>query len=326
MIYIKKILISLFILPVILFSLTGCTNIQGSISASSSTTAIIPTLANTQTNNPSATNNSAPSPPMSIEVSFPKGVPPLNQASELSVTIKTPYMNVKDINLKVDLPEAFELVSGELSWHGNVPIHSEIVVIKAMVKSVKLGSWTINVPYYITPEGPGAYGGNGNSRIFVLILENSAEWRINPAYPPPGASTLPPGQAPATSNTSSSSNERPSSPLTVHLSISKLPVLNEIVYLTCEVSSKYDVKNSEINIKLPKGVKLIHGSLDYRDNLSANIPKTRTIQIAFTETGKWTIEASASHRIDDKNSWGDLFPPCPSPAVRIALHCTQART
>jgi hypothetical protein len=57
-----------------------------------------------------STNNSAPSPPMSVEVSFPDGAPPVNQAAELRVTIKTPAMSIKDMDLKVDIPESFELI------------------------------------------------------------------------------------------------------------------------------------------------------------------------------------------------------------------------
>lgn len=98
----------------------------------------------------------------------------------------------------------------------------------------------------------------------------------------------------------------PSSPIKVELSISKLPILNEPVGLTCNVSSRYDAPSSTAQIKLPKGASLISGIVGWQGDLKANIPISFSAQIVFKETGHQTIEAIARHVIDDKNSWGDL--------------------
>ncbi len=174
--------------------LTTPSAVVNNISPTPSTPTVIPS---SKVNTP----NSAPSPPITIEGSFPNGAPPLNQNAELIVTIKTPYLNLKDIDLKVSLPESLELVSGQLKWRGDIPIHSEVIVIESTVKSVKVGSWTINVTSHIDPNINGAFGGTANDPIYVLIREKSAEWRLYPAYPALTSIPLPPGQAPATSYT-----------------------------------------------------------------------------------------------------------------------------
>jgi hypothetical protein len=143
-------------------------------------------------------------------------------------------MPAKAMNIQVTLPDSFELVSGFLSWIGDIPVKNEVPVIQSMVKSIKPGSWTIEVTSYIDPKEHGFFGGTGHNPIYVFVSENSAEWRLNPPYGHAGTSPLPPGQAPATSYTpapSSPVRKKPSSPLKVNLSISKLPILNE----TCPV-------------------------------------------------------------------------------------------
>lgn len=138
--------------------------------------------------------------------------------------------------------------------------------------------------------------------------------------------TEPPG------TTSPAVSLSPSSPIKVELSISKLPVLNEPVDLTCNVTSRSDAPNSTAQIKLSKGASLISGNLQWQGDLQANIPISFSAQIVFNETGHQTIEATAIHVIDDKNSWGDLdaiyldigtesstfgWPVSPVPVVRV---------
>lgn len=98
----------------------------------------------------------------------------------------------------------------------------------------------------------------------------------------------------------------PSSPIKVELSISKLPILNEPVDLTCNVTSGRDAPNSTAQIKLSEGTSLINGNLEWQGDLIANIPVSLSAQIVFEETGHHTIEATAIHVINDNNSWGDI--------------------
>jgi hypothetical protein len=122
----------------------------------------------------------------------------LNQTANLIVSIKNSFREIKDFEIKVELPEGLELIKGDLTWRGDFPINRKLVVIDTLVKSVKTGSWTINVTYPVDPKLTGGLWDKAYNPIYVLILENSAEWRVNGNYPPPGSTPLPPGQAPAT--------------------------------------------------------------------------------------------------------------------------------
>jgi hypothetical protein len=132
-----------------------------------------------------------PMPLISVEVSFQDDAPPLNQTAELLCTVIT-RISVKSMSINVDLPDAFELVSGELSWIGDVPADSETTVIKALVKSVQVGNWTIDTRSQMDPQENGGYRG-GDYPIYVSVLEDSAEWGV---YPPwiEDRTTVPPTQ------------------------------------------------------------------------------------------------------------------------------------
>ena len=92
---------------------------------------------------PEATTHggTAPAPPIIIDLSFPNGAPRLNEMAELRCVAK---IHSYTTNLKVDvhLSDAFELVSGNLSWAGENPT-GEIEAIEAVVRSVQNGNWTI---------------------------------------------------------------------------------------------------------------------------------------------------------------------------------------
>jgi hypothetical protein len=126
-------------------------------------------------------HESPPAEPITVHLSFPDGAPPLNQEAELVCTVKTPAMSAKNLSLSINLPEALELVSGDLSWSGDIAQGVKVEVIKAVVRSTKTGNWTIEATTYIDPEKHGGYGGTGRYFIYVSVFENSAKWGI---YPP----------------------------------------------------------------------------------------------------------------------------------------------
>lgn len=125
--------------------------------------------------------NIAPTEPVTVEVSFPHGAPPLGQTAELICIVKARAISVRNMSLEISLPEALELAHGELSWTGNISEGDEVEVISAVVKAVKTGNWAIEVHSYFNPEEHGFYGGDGWHTIYVSISEDSAEWGI---YPP----------------------------------------------------------------------------------------------------------------------------------------------
>jgi hypothetical protein len=122
-----------------------------------------------------------PAEPITVHLSFPDGAPPLNQEAKLVCTVKTPARSAKNMSVSINLPEALELVSGDLSWSGDIAQGSEVEIIRAVVGSVKAGNWTIEATTYIDPEKHGGYGGTGKYNIYVSVFESSAEWGI---YPP----------------------------------------------------------------------------------------------------------------------------------------------
>jgi len=95
-------------------------------------------------------------------------------------------------------------------------------------------------------------------------------------------------------------------PITVNLTISKIPVLNESADLHCKVSSIYDAKNTTVRIQLPEGSELVNGSLAVKLDLMADRPDYLNATVKFTRSGDFTIKATAYHMVDAENSWGDL--------------------
>ena len=95
------------------------------------------------------------------------------------------------MSVSIDLPEAFELVSGNLSWVGDIAIGNKVEVIKAVVKAVKTGNWTIEGHSYINPKEHGYFGGEGHYPIYVSVLEDSAEWGITPPWYQKGGIEVP---------------------------------------------------------------------------------------------------------------------------------------
>jgi hypothetical protein len=124
----------------------------------------------------------APSPPITVDLSFPDGAPPLNQEAELVCTVRTPAMSAKNLGVSINLPEALELVSGDLSWSGDVVQGSKIEIIRAVVRSVKTGNWTIELNRYLNPDENGGFGFQNPRPFYISISEDSAEWGSTPPW------------------------------------------------------------------------------------------------------------------------------------------------
>ncbi len=127
-------------------------------------------------------SNDSPAPPITVELSFPDGAPPLNQEAKLVCTVNAHAMPVKNISVSVNLPEALELVSGELSWVGDVAERDEVEVIRAIVRSIKTGNWTIELIRNLNPEEHGWFGFINPAPYYISISEDSAEWGVTPPW------------------------------------------------------------------------------------------------------------------------------------------------
>lgn len=101
-------------------------------------------------------------------------------------------------------------------------------------------------------------------------------------------------------------------PIGVDLEMSKAPKLNEIVELTCTVSSVFDwdMPNCVANVELPNGAVKVDGDLSWSGAIEKDIPVQFSATIKFVEEGVWVIEATATEFLDDDNSWGDITAIC----------------
>jgi len=130
-----------------------------------------------ETSNATSSFLTPPSFPQKISLSI-SNLPALNQTAILTCKILSKE-EVSNTTIKIDLPEGFELVSGNLTWKdsdGNVT-----------VKAVKTGNWTITASanhYVFTDEGVLRPSWGSEARIYVAVRENTA-WIRETAWPVP---------------------------------------------------------------------------------------------------------------------------------------------
>ena len=122
--------------------------------------------------------------PITLKMSFPNGAPALNQEAHLSCQVNARVFPAKNMEVHINLPEALELVEGNLSWIGDVikgDKGDKVEVINVTVKAVEVGNYTIDGTTTLNPDEHGAFGG-GRHSIYVSISEDTAEWRNYPPY------------------------------------------------------------------------------------------------------------------------------------------------
>jgi len=88
---------------------------------------------------------------------------------EVTLELSAKHLSPESINadtvpadIKIQLPDGFELVSGDLSWSGNIP-KQDTVRISAKVKAVKTGTYTIHGVAYL---------GEGLTKNLVVTVTN----------------------------------------------------------------------------------------------------------------------------------------------------------
>lgn len=138
---------------------------------------IVPLISGCTTPQETDDGKTEPASPIDVDTSFPDGAPPLNQTAELVCIVNNhTYITLRDMSVDITLPDGFELISGKLSWLGDVPEGDEVEVIRAVIKSVKVGHWTIDCTSYLDPEKHGGLGRMDAFDVYVLVSEDSAEW------------------------------------------------------------------------------------------------------------------------------------------------------
>jgi len=128
-------------------------------------------------------NITEPGSPVVIESSFPDGAPQLDHTAELVYTIKIFAHDIKDMDFTINLPDAFQLISGDISWSGDLN-EGTVKEISVLIKAVQTGNYEIKVTTYVNPEQNGGYGGNGHHSTYVAVSDDSAEWGAFPPWRP----------------------------------------------------------------------------------------------------------------------------------------------
>ncbi len=135
--------------------------------------------------NPPDVSPIPPTSPVDWEISFPDGAPPLNREARLVVKVTVRTFGVKNMSVNVSLPDAFQLMSGNLSWVGDIARGDKVTVeaITAVIKSVKTGNWTIDTLFNFDPGSWfSAPEGGIHYRTYVAVSERSAEWGKRPPW------------------------------------------------------------------------------------------------------------------------------------------------
>ncbi len=75
-------------------------------------------------------------------------------------------------------------------------------------------------------------------------------------------------------------------PITIKMTISKIPVVNEETLVRAEVMSIFDASNTSVKIILPSDGELIGGTIEKSLDLKANIPESFEAKIKFSRSRK----------------------------------------
>jgi hypothetical protein len=187
---IDKVIIILILLAS-LFGLNGCTNVEN---AAPSTT--IPAEPPSQPPNTTTipadfditTGTSMPAIP--VYLSFPNGAPLLNQGAELRITIVVP--GSEKVTVITNLPDGLILVSGSLSEQFEKTVAGDIKELKAIVKPVKVGNYTIDSTLSFISWDPTFVPKINHNYVYLSVSENSSEWGRSRLWIPSGPTPITP--------------------------------------------------------------------------------------------------------------------------------------
>ncbi len=96
------------------------------------------------------------------------------------------------------------------------------------------------------------------------------------------------------------------SPLLTTLKLSELPLLGQVVRLSCTVESIYDAPGTQVSLELPDGVQVLDGVTHWQGDLQAGKDVTFSARVKFTTQGNTTLRCRAYRPIDTTNAWGSL--------------------
>ena len=104
-------------------------------------------------------------------------------------------------------------------------------------------------------------------------------------------------------------------PISVRLSLSHAPRLDEPAHVTLVITSTLDAPGATAEIALPPGAVATTGVLTWTGDLHAQQPQRLQATIKFVQEGDWTLTGKALATAGGRDVWGDM-------AV-IYLHITR---
>jgi len=96
------------------------------------------------------------------------------------------------------------------------------------------------------------------------------------------------------------------SPLQTRLKLNALPLLGQVVRLSCEVESIYDAPGTLVSLELPEGVEVLDGDTRWQGDLIAGKEVSFSARVRFNQEGNTTLRCRAYRPIDATNAWGGL--------------------
>lgn len=176
----NKFVVDVCLVIFILLVVNGCTN----ISAPQPQEGII--LEDTKTEEKLIPSETPASSPIKLNLSLSKA-PALGQTTEI-IAILT-YIgkikeNMPEAVANINLPDGFELISGNIVWKGKLEASINFSIV---IKAIKIGNWTIEGSVRSPPEGEAYFG--GRDFIYITVLKDNAIISDTP-FPKPAESCV----------------------------------------------------------------------------------------------------------------------------------------
>ena len=96
----------------------------------------------------------------------------------------------------------------------------------------------------------------------------------------------------------------PQAPIQItDLSVDGEPWVGEVVTLHIEVKSMFDETDTTIEVRLPKGVKLIEGDLSWQGSLTANQVQAHELSLCVLYEGDWRILVRSRSQHSETSSY-----------------------
>ena len=101
------------------------------------------------------------------------------------------------------------------------------------------------------------------------------------------------------------SEQAPSTPILVHLTMPYAPKLDEVVEVSLEIVAYQDAPGTEAEIRVPAGARLVSGNPRWEGDVKAGSPVSLNVTIKFTQEGEYSLSGVALRPVNADMVWGD---------------------